>query len=146
MDKIVGFPKELTDMDLLWDTFYKNVKIKPTAFLENKLNINKERQNHDNSKLREKVERLDWKEYIHVAEVNAYYDFVSNAAILPAGILQGVMFSSSRPEYMNFGSVGFAIGHEITHGFDDQGSQNDDKGNLVDWWHPETKKKLEAFV
>lgn len=61
----------------------------------------------------------------------------------PAGILQGVFFDSDRPRYMNYGAIGFVIGHEITHGFDDQGRQFDKDGNLVDWWQEDTKK---AFI
>ena len=141
MEKLVGFPKELLDMDLIWDTFYKKVEISPTTFLENGLNMAKESREWDISKLREKVERLDWRKRTYVAEVNAYYSPVDNGAIIPAGFLQGIVFSSSRPEYMNYGAVGFVIGHEITHGFDDQGSQTDEKGCLVDWWRPETKTK-----
>lgn len=68
----------------------------------------------------------------------------------PAGILQGAFFSSDRPRYMNYGAIGFVIGHEITHGFDDQGRQFDKDGNLVDWWAPSTKeaflKKAECII
>ena len=46
-----------------------------------------------------------------------------------------------RPSYMNYGAIGMVVGHEITHGFDDTGSQKDGDGNLVDWWEPQTKKK-----
>ena len=146
MRKMVSFPKELLDMDKLWDTFYKNVKISPTTFLENTLNINRESENRDNSRLREKVERVDWKEYIEdTTGVNAFYS-QKNIAAITAGYLQGIYFSSSRPKYLNYGVIGQAIGHEITHGFDDQGSQRDDQGNLVDWWRPETKNKLETSI
>ena len=62
----------------------------------------------------------------------------------PAGILQGVFFSSGRPNYLNYGAIGWVIGHEISHGFDDQGRQFDKEGNLEDWWEEETKERYLA--
>merc|ERR1712032_1273418 len=58
-----------------------------------------------------------------------------------AGILQGVFFGSGRPKYLNYGAIGWVIGHEITHGFDDQGRQFDKEGNLRNWWHPDTSSR-----
>ena len=62
----------------------------------------------------------------------------------PAGILQGVFFEPDRPKYMNFGAIGFIIGHEITHGFDDIGRQFDAKGNLFNWWEKPTEDNFLA--
>lgn len=66
-----------------------------------------------------------------------------NLTELPAGILQSPLFSDDRPNYMNYGSIGFAIGHEITHGFDDGGSQYSKDGTARNWWAEKTK---EAFI
>ena len=97
--------------------------------------------NYAFSKLRENVNKTDWKRHGNPAVVNAFYSPLENSIQFPAGILQGVFFSSERPLYMNYGAIGWVIGHEITHGFDDQGRQFDEDGNLVDWWHPETKSR-----
>lgn len=53
--------------------------------------------------------------------------------------MQGHFFGAGRPKYMNYGAIGYVIGHEITHGFDDQGRQFDPEGNLVDWWQNDTR-------
>ena len=76
--------------------------------------------------------------------VNAFYSPLENSIQFPAGILQGVFFSSERPNYLNYGAIGWVIGHEISHGFDDQGRQFDKDGNLEDWWEEETKQRYLA--
>ena len=81
------------------------------------------------SRLRDRIDPLDWIEYQAVAFVNAYYYPGANAMIFPAGILQGIFFNAKRPMYLNFGGIGMAVGHEITHGFDDQGRQYNSDGN-----------------
>jgi putative endopeptidase len=75
--------------------------------------------------------------------VNAYYDPSNNDINFPAGILQPPFFDNSKDPAVNFGAIGVVIGHEMTHGFDDQGSQFDGKGNLREWWTPEDRK---AFI
>ncbi|KAK6012755.1 peptidase family M13, partial [Ostertagia ostertagi] len=76
------------------------------------------------------------------AVVNAFYSPEKNAITFPAGILQPPFFSGSFPKAVNYGAIGAVIGHEITHGFDDQGSQYDKDGNLHNWW---STRSLEAF-
>ncbi len=76
--------------------------------------------------------------------VNAYYDPAMNDINFPAGILQPPFFDNSKDPAVNFGAVGMVIGHEMTHGFDDEGSRYDAKGNVKDWWTADDKKAFEA--
>lgn len=84
------------------------------------------------------------------AIVNAAYDPSQNSITIPAAILQLVFFNESRPEYLNYGAIGAVIGHEIGHGFDDEGSQYDADGNLNNWWSNKTKEgfneKAKCFI
>jgi len=136
----IGYPSELLEMSKLED-LYAGLELSPNAYLGNALNMTVFGTNYAFSKLREKVNKTDWVRHGRPAVVNAFYSPLENSIQFPAGILQGIFFSSDRPKYMNYGAIGWVIGHEITHGFDDQGRQFDEEGNLVDWWHPETKKR-----
>jgi len=78
--------------------------------------------------------------------VNAYYDPTLNEMVFPAGILQQPFFNHSFPPEMNAGGIGMVMGHELTHGFDNQGRLYDGTGRLVDWWQPQTEKAFEAKV
>jgi putative endopeptidase len=75
---------------------------------------------------------------------NAYYNPFLNEIVFPAGILQPPAFDVNATDAVNYGAIGVVIGHEITHGFDDQGSQFDEKGALSDWWTPQDKEKFKA--
>jgi len=75
--------------------------------------------------------------------VNAYYDPQMNDINFPAGILQPPMFDKSADDAVNFGAIGSIIGHELTHGFDDEGRQFDSKGNLRDWWTAQDAAEFE---
>ena len=75
--------------------------------------------------------------------VNAYYNPLENNINFPAGILQPPFYSAKADDAVNFGGVGGVIGHELTHGFDDQGRQFDARGNLKDWWTPADAKAFE---
>jgi len=145
----IGYPSELLDQSKLED-LYAGLELSPNAYLGNALNMTVFGTNYAFSKLREKVNKTDWVRHGRPAVVNAFYSPLENSIQFPAGILQGIFFSSDRPKYMNYGAIGWVIGHEITHGFDDQGRQFDEEGNLVDWWHPETKmrylKKAQCII
>ncbi|NUM66500.1 M13 family metallopeptidase [candidate division KSB1 bacterium] len=76
--------------------------------------------------------------------MNAYYRPTRNEIVFPAGILQPPFFEASADAAVNYGGIGAVIGHEITHGFDDEGSKYDAEGNLRSWWSPAVRKQFEA--
>ncbi|MEA2527791.1 MAG: putative endopeptidase [Thermomicrobiales bacterium] len=92
----------------------------------------------------EPVDRNEW--FILPQEVNAYYDPTKNEIVFPAAILQPPFFDYQADPASNYGSIGAVIGHEITHGFDQSGSQFDANGNLTDWWTAEDKSSFEALT
>jgi predicted metalloendopeptidase len=140
MSSHIGYPPELLDVTKLED-LYDGLELGEDNYFENALNLTIFGTNFAFNKLREKVDKTDWVHHGRPAVVNAFYSPLENSIQFPAGILQGVFFSNDRPLYMNYGAIGWVIGHEITHGFDDQGRQFDQDGNRVDWWHPETKTR-----
>jgi predicted metalloendopeptidase len=94
------------------------------------------------SKLGKPVDRTEWE--MTPQTVNAYYDPTMNEIVFPAAILQPPFFDPAADDAANYGGIGVVIGHEISHGFDDQGSQFDAHGNLRDWWTAEDHKKFGA--
>nr|CAD7406995.1 unnamed protein product [Timema poppensis] len=139
----IAYPDELLDNSKL-EKFYQHLEINPDLYLESILNLTKFGTSYSFGRLRQPVNKSEWITHGRPAVVNAYYSSIENSIQFPAGILQGHFFNSDRPRYMNYGAIGFVIGHEITHGFDDQGRQFDKNGNLVDWWQAVTMKKYLA--
>ena len=78
--------------------------------------------------------------------VNAYYNPLANEIVFPAGILQPPFFDPEADDACNYGAIGVVIGHEMTHGFDDQGRQFDKNGNLTDWWTPADAEAFNALA
>ncbi|XP_058798010.1 neprilysin-2-like [Phymastichus coffea] len=136
----IGYPNEFLD-DTKLDEYYQYLKIYSKSFLKSHLSLNLFQLAYDFEQLRKPVNKTEWITHGQTAIVNAYYEPTENSIQFPAGILQGKFFTKDRPKYMNYGAVGFVMGHEMTHGFDDQGRQFDKEGNLIEWWEPETKKK-----
>jgi len=139
MDSHIAYPSEFLD-DKKLEEHYANLQFAPDNFLKLALNVHKFKMDNSYKELRELVNKTNWLEHGYAATVNAFYSFTENSIQLPAGILQGVFFDNDRPQYMNYGSMGFVIGHEITHGFDDMGRQFDQDGTLFDWWGEKTAK------
>ncbi|XP_074031085.1 M13 family metallopeptidase neprilysin 2 isoform X2 [Leptinotarsa decemlineata] len=138
----IAYPDELLDNRKL-EEFYDGLELDSEHYMRSILNLTLFGTRFSFKRLRQPVNKTDWITHGRPAVVNAFYSSIENSIQFPAGILQGVFFSDDRPRYMNYGAIGFVIGHEITHGFDDQGRQFDKNGNLVNWWQESTKK---AFV
>ncbi|XP_058790778.1 neprilysin-2-like [Phymastichus coffea] len=136
----VAYPDEFLDDEKI-DTYFQDLAVHSESFLKNHLNLNLFKLNKHLEELEKLVNETDWTKIGYTAIVEAFYGPAINSIILPAGILQDVFFNSSRPHYLNYAAIGWITGHELTHGFDDQGSQYDVDGNLVNWWNPETFKK-----
>ncbi|XP_017775451.1 PREDICTED: endothelin-converting enzyme 1 isoform X2 [Nicrophorus vespilloides] len=138
----IAYPDELLNTTKL-EEFYESLELEPNNYFKSILNMTLFGTHYSFNRLRQPVNKSEWITHGRPAVVNAFYSSIENSIQFPAGILQGVFFNNDRPKYMNYGAIGFVIGHEITHGFDDQGRQFDKNGNLVDWWEQETR---EAFV
>ncbi|XP_037090373.1 neprilysin-2-like isoform X3 [Pollicipes pollicipes] len=137
----IAYPEEIlneTALAIVYDGLY----IDDEHYFENNINMSVFGTNYAFKKLREHIDKNDWRTHGSAAVVNAYYSPIENSIMFPAGILQGIFYDYDRPNYMNYGGIGFVIGHEITHGFDDTGRQFDSKGDLLDWWEPVTKRRF----
>ena len=128
----IGYPDKWRD--------YSNVVVRRDAYFENCLSANKNDYNYSLAKLGQPVDRTEW--HTTPPTVTAYNNPPLNEIVFPAGILQSPYFDVYADDALNYGGIGMVIGHEITHSFDDQGSQYDKVGNVTDWW---TKTDYEKF-
>src|SRR5690606_12277067 len=100
--------------------------------VQNVMNARKFNYEYMISKLGKPVNEDEW--FMNPQTVNAYYSSSQNEIVFPAGILQPPFYSVDADAALNYGGIGAVIGHEFTHGFDDQGSKYDHHGNLKNWW------------
>lgn len=136
MNVKVGYPDKWTDytnLEIDRDSYAANIK-RSLAFSF--------RKNMD--KLGKPVDRDEW--FMNPQTVNAYYSPSMNEIVFPAGILQPPFFSLYADDAINYGGIGVVIGHEMTHGFDDQGRLYSKEGNLEEWWTPEDAEKFKALT
>lgn len=116
------------------DTFrdYSHVEIRRDDFLGNVQRADRAESRRDLARIGKPVDRTEW--HMTPQTVNAYFNPTQNEIVFPAGILQPPFFDLAADDAVNYGAIGSVIGHEITHGYDDQGRKYDADGNLRDWW------------
>lgn len=130
----IGYPDKWKD--------YSTMEIDPNlSYYENMHNVSMWHQKEYLKKWGKPVDRTEWG--MTPQTVNAYYNPLANEIVFPAAILQAPFFDPESSDAENYGGIGVVIGHEMTHGFDDQGRNFDAKGNMTDWWTP---ADAEAFT
>ncbi|GAF03635.1 M13 family metallopeptidase [Saccharicrinis fermentans] len=122
----IGYPSKWRD--------YSKLEIKPDSYVQNVLASNRFDFAYDMDKIGKPVDKDEW--HMFPQTVNAYYNPSVNEIVFPAAILQPPFFYMDGDDAVNYGAIGVVIGHEMTHGFDDQGSKYDKDGNLNSWWSP----------
>lgn len=130
----IGFPD-------VWRS-YDGLKLGSKSYLSNLLAGAEFNSYYELRKIGKPVDPNEW--LMTPSMVNAYYDPQKNEIVFPAGILQYPFFNKKSPDSLNYGAIGVVIGHELTHGFDDQGRRYDADGNLKDWWNEKDLKQFEA--
>src|SRR5947208_8452705 len=128
----IGYPDKWRDYSLL--------KIDRGPYVLNTLRAENFEVNRDLKKIGKPTDRTEWG--MTPPTVNAYYNPVNNEIVFPPGILQPPFFNATADDAVTYGGIGAVIGHEMTHGCDDQGRQYDTVGNLRDWWSPESAAKF----
>lgn len=127
----IGYPDKWKD--------YSSIEIDRNSLIGNLERIGEWQYNYNINKLGKPVDKTEW--FMTPPTVNAYYNPSFNEIVFPAGILQPPFYFQHGDDAVNYGAIGYVIGHEITHGFDDQGSKFNKEGNLHDWWTDEDRKK-----
>ncbi len=128
----IGYPDEWKD--------YSALEISPDDLIGNYARSNEVEYNREISKLGKPIDRGEW--FMTPQTVNAYYNPPMNEVVFPAAILQPPFFNMEADDAANYGAIGSVIGHELTHGFDDQGRKSDGDGNLRDWWTSEDEAQF----
>lgn len=132
----IGYPDTWKD--------YSDMEILPQGYLQNALNRRHYLVDKNKEKLHQPVNKEEW--WMPPYWVNAYYSSSFNEVVFPAGILQPPFYDPQANPAINYGAIGGVIGHEFSHGFDDQGSKYDAKGNLNNWWTDEDRQNFDALT
>ena len=130
----IGYPDKWKD--------YSSLEVKEDSYWENVCRASLFAFNEGMHKVGKPVDKEEW--LMNPQTVNAYYNPTTNEICFPAGILQPPFFNMNADDAVNYGAIGVVIGHEMTHGFDDQGRQYDKEGNLSNWWKSEDAENFAA--
>jgi putative endopeptidase len=130
----IGYPDKWID--------YSRLNVTRESYAANIIRASEFQQWRDLNKIGKAVDKTEWG--MTPPTVNAYNNWLRNEIVFPAGILQPPFFNPAADDAVNYGAIGAVIGHEITHGFDDEGANFDLAGNLKDWWTPADKKNFEG--
>ncbi len=128
----IGYPDKWRD--------YSTLEIRPGQYFGNVERANQFEARRRLAKIGKPLDRTEW--FMTPPTVNAYYNAQMNDINFPAGILQPPLYDPAMDDAPNYGNTGATIGHELTHGFDDEGRKFDAKGNLKDWWTPKDDKEF----
>jgi putative endopeptidase len=123
-----------------WKTY--DFEVDPKQYAQNVLRARAFELKPELAKVGEPVDRREWQ--VSPPTVDAFYDAQRNVMLFPAGILQPPFYHVKHSPPVNLGAMGMVVGHELTHGFDDQGSKYDAKGNLANWWTAEAGSRFEV--
>ena len=134
MEVMVGYPEKFRD--------YSQLPMSPDSLYDNMVAATKFNADYNMSDLGKPVDRSKWG--MNPQTVNAYNGGLENKMVFPAGILQPPFFDAWADPAVNYGAIGVVIGHEISHGFDDQGRKIDATGAIKDWWTPEDNERFQA--
>ena len=132
----IGYPdkwEDISDLEISKDSYFANLKSMSVYFTKKNL-----------AKIDEPVDKSEWGMGAHI--VNAYYNPLNNEVVFPAGILQPPFYNPDADAAINYGAIGGVIGHEFSHGFDDQGAKYGPDGNLENWWTDEDKAQFESLT
>ena len=130
----IGYPDKWRD--------YSALQVDRGPYVENVFRADRFEFRRDLAKIGKPVDRTEWG--MTPPTVNAYYNPSMNEIVFPAGILQPPFYDPEADDAINYGGIGAVIGHEMTHGFDDQGAKFDGQGNLKNWWSPDDLKSFQA--
>jgi putative endopeptidase len=129
----IGYPDKWRD--------YSTLRIDRSSFVANRIRVGQFNERRELAKIGKPVDRMEWG--MSPPTVNAYYNPQINEIVFPAGILQPPFFDADADDALNYGGMGAVIGHEMTHGFDDQGAKFGSTGNLANWWSDDDLKAFQ---